>query len=188
MRKSEMKSLSIKEFECSFNKKMKADYCRFFGKKIAQLPPEELQKRIHSFLTNNCIGTLATCADGVPRATPVRYKNKELDIYILTEGGGKLYNLERNPAVSFSVYGNYSGFKTVRGLQLWGQAHIINYTDRQAYAEAYAFLNLGERSDLKDIDLQKIRTDMYFIKIVPHRIRFLSFPQGILNEELAPDT
>ncbi len=183
----DMKTAGMHEAERAFNDKMRADFATFFNRKPSAPSAEKLRERIVSFLTNNCIGTLATCRDNIPRATPVRYKNKELDVYILTEGGGKLYNVERNPEVSFSVYGNYSGFKTVRGLQMWGTADLVSWETEQAYAEAYAFLNLDERSDLEDIDLNNIRNDMYFIIIKPRRIRFLSFPQGILNEELVPD-
>ena len=47
---------------------------------------DELRKTIVSFLAENCICTLATCANNVPRSTPVRYRSNELTIYILAEG------------------------------------------------------------------------------------------------------
>lgn len=180
-----MKPESLESAERLFNERMIADYKRFLSGTPKTVSREHLRDRIEKFLRRNCIGTLATCSDNIPRATPVRYRSRDLSIFIMTEGGGKLYNLLNNPHVSFSVYGRYSGFKTVRGVQLWGVADIINPGDAENYLRAYKIMRLEERADLHDIiNLDQARADMYMIVIRPNRIRFLSFPQGIMNEEL----
>lgn len=179
-----MKYASMKEAEKDFNDKLKTDFTNLLQGTIREFSGDELRTRVEKFLSNNCIGTLATCSDNIPRATPVRYRSRGLTLYVLTEGGGKVYNIQCNADVGFSVYGNYSGFKTVRGLQIWGQAQIIDRRDETAYKEAYAVLNLDERADLQDIQLEEVQSEMVILKIVPERIRFLSLPQGILNSEV----
>jgi uncharacterized pyridoxamine 5'-phosphate oxidase family protein len=180
-----MKPETIEQAEQQFNEKMIADYRNLLNGTPANVTLEHLRDRIDKFLRHNCIGTLATCADNIPRSTPVRYRSRDLSVFIMTEGGGKLYNLLDNPLVSFSVYGAYSGFKTVRGLQMWGTAAVISPGDAESYLQAYKTMQLEERADLKEIiNLDQVRSDMYMIVIRPNRIRFLSFPQGIMNAEL----
>ncbi len=174
----------MKHAEQAFNDTMERDFIHVLKGTVKRPPEDELRDRITRFLAANCIGTIATCTDNIPRSTPVRYRSRDLTVYIMTEGGGKVYNIRNNPSVCFSVYGNYAGFKTVRGLQLWGTAEIIEQTDRNAYLDAYRAINLTERDDLKEINIDQVQSEMVIIRIEPQRIRFLSFPQGILNREL----
>ena len=164
------------ELEKNFVQKLKIDKKR--------LSDEELRKTIVSFLGENCICTLATCSNNVPRSTPVRYRSKDLTIYILAEGGMKIKNMKENPVVSVSIYGNYSGFQSVKGLQMWGKAEIINPEDGESYLEANRIVNLEGRTDLKDLGIEKIKHNMKAIKITIERARYLSIPDGIFNQIL----
>ena len=150
----------------------------------AKLTDEELKKKIEQFLEENRICALATCADNIPRSTPVRYRSKGLSIYILSEGGGKIRNIMKNPSVSVSLFGEYSGFQSVKGLQVWGNAEIIAPNNKEDHAEALKVLELKERDDLKEINVKEVRQDMYIIKIDTRRARYLDFPEGILNQTL----
>jgi hypothetical protein len=114
----------------------------------------------------------------------VRYRSQGLTLYILTEGGGKVQNIRENNVVSVSIVGEYTGFKSVTCLQLWGTAEIIEPRGGQRYEEAQKILDLEEREDLKQIKIKNIRAEMYVIKISPEKARFLSFPEGILNQTL----
>ena len=164
------------ELEKNFVQKLKIDKKR--------LSDEELRKTIVSFLGENCICTLATCSNNVPRSTPVRYRSKDLTIYILAEGGMKIKNMRENPVVSVSIYGDYSGFQSVKGLQMWGKAEIINPEDGESYLEANRIVNLEGRTDLKDLGIEKIKHNMKAIKITIERARYLSIPDGIFNQIL----
>lgn len=164
------------ELEKNFVQKLKIDKKR--------LSDEELRKTIVSFLGENCICTLATCSNNVPRSTPVRYRSKDLTIYILAEGGMKIKNMKENPVVSVSIYGNYSGFQSVKGLQMWGKAEIINPEDGESYLEANRIVNLEGRTDLKDLGIEKIKHNMKAIKITIERARYLSISDGIFNQIL----
>lgn len=174
---------SIQEAEQDYNRKLEIDFVNVLKRTARHPGPQELRQRLVRFLGNNAIGTLATCWQDVPRSTPVRYKSRDVDIYILTEGGGKIYNIRRNSNVSFSVYGRYAGFTTCRCVQLWGRAAIIESTDA-GYSGALAIMGLSSRPDLDTVDLAAVQAAMCVIKIVPQRARILNLPVGILNAEV----
>jgi nitroimidazol reductase NimA-like FMN-containing flavoprotein (pyridoxamine 5'-phosphate oxidase superfamily) len=174
----------LESMEKEYNKKLEENYLAILKGKVRHLTADELKERIAKFLREQKICTLATCANNIPRSTPVRYRSQGLTMYILTEGGGKVQNIRENNVVSVSIVGEYTGFKSVTCLQLWGTAEIIEPRGGQRYEEAQKIMDLEERDDLKQIKIKNIRTEMYVIKISPEKARFLSFPEGILNQTL----
>jgi len=174
----------LESMEKEYNEKLEENYLAILKGKIRRLTDDELKERIAKFLREQKICTLATCANNIPRSTPVRYRSQGLTLYILTEGGGKVQNIRENNVVSVSIVGEYTGFKSVTCLQLWGTAEIIEPRGGQRYEEAQKIMDLEEREDLKQIKIKNIRTEMYVIKISPEKARFLSFPEGILNQTL----
>ena len=179
-----MANETLETMEKEYNEKLEENYLAILKGKVRHLTADELKERIIKFLGEQKICTLATCANNIPRSTPVRYRSDGFTLYILTEGGGKVRNIMENNSVSASMVGEYSGFKSVTCLQLWGTAGIIEPRGGQRYEEAQEIMNLEEREDLKQIKIKNIRTEMYVIKISPEKARFLSFPEGILNQTL----
>lgn len=174
----------LESMEKEYNEKLEENYLAILKGKVRHLTADELKERIIKFLREQKICTLATCANNIPRSTPVRYRSDGFTLYILTEGGGKVRNIMENNSVSASMVGEYSGFKSVTCLQLWGTAEIIDPRGGQQYEEARKEMHLEEREDLQQIKVKNIRTEMYVIKISPEKARFLSFPEGILNQTL----
>jgi nitroimidazol reductase NimA-like FMN-containing flavoprotein (pyridoxamine 5'-phosphate oxidase superfamily) len=174
----------LKNMEKNYNKKLERNFLAQMKGNIRRLSDDELRERIIRFLNDHTICTLATCTNNIPRATPVRYRSQGLDIFILTEGGGKLKNIMENQNVSVSITGDYSGFQSVTGLQLWGIAEIIKPRDGQRYDEAWALMRLEEREDLKTMKVKAVAKGMCIIKITVQKARFLCFPEGILNQTL----
>jgi nitroimidazol reductase NimA-like FMN-containing flavoprotein (pyridoxamine 5'-phosphate oxidase superfamily) len=174
---------TIGSMEKAYDKQLEDDYVNRAKGRVTRLTSGALKEKIKAFLKNHRICTLATCSQGVPRSTPVRYRSKDFTIYIFTEGGGKVKNILDNPHVSVSLYGTYSGFQSVTGLQLWGKAEIIKPGDGKRYEEAKKIIRMEERADLKKIDLQGMKP-MDIIKIKVKRARYLNFPEGILNQEV----
>jgi len=174
----------LKDMEKDYNEKLEADFVTVLKGNIKRLTQEQLADRIIQFLQEQKICTLATCAGNIPRSTPVRYRSQGLTVYILTEGGGKVKNIRDNPNISLSIVGEYTGFQSVTGLQAWGKAMVIKPKDGPVYDEAKTIMKLEERQDLKSMNLQQIRTPMDIIKIEVEKARFLSFPEGILNQVL----
>lgn len=169
--------------EREYDTKLEEDFIKYLKVTRKKLTHDELKKRIIKFLEEHKICTLASCSDNIPRSTPVRYRSKGLTLYILTEGGMKVKNIMKNPHVSVSLYGDYSGFQSVKGLQVWGRAEIIDPENRERYREARRIINVEEREDLKKLGLT-VRPEMKIIKIETERARYLSFPEGILNQAL----
>lgn len=180
MKKEEVKDRAEKEYD----KKLEEDFIENLKIEKKRLTQEELEEKIVEFLAENKICTLATCSNNIPRSTPVRYRSRDLTIYILTEGGMKVKNIRENPNVSVSLYGDYSGFQSVRGLQIWGKAGIIDPEEKEKYLEARRVINVEEREDLKKLGIKDVRPNMKIIKIEIERARYLSFPEGILNQIL----
>ena len=177
-----MEEKDIEAVEKEYDALLEKNFVEKLKIKKNRLTPEELKERIIAFLEENPICTLATCSNNIPRSTPVRFRNKGLTIYILAEGGMKIKNLKENPKVSLSLYGEYSGFQSVRGLQLWGKAEIINPEDGESYREANRIVNLQGRQDLKDLGIENLRHNMKAIKVTIERARYLSIAEGIFNQ------
>ncbi len=174
----------LEKTEQKFNEETREEYSKSLNRKAAKLSEEELKRHALRFLDRYVVGTLATCAENIPRSTPIRYRNDGFTVYILTEGGGKVHNIEQNPNVSFSIFGNYTGIQSVRGLQLWGTAELFYPKDKEKYDAAFELMKLSEREDLIKAGVEQVQPGMTIIKINPSRVRYLSFPEGILNEEL----
>jgi nitroimidazol reductase NimA-like FMN-containing flavoprotein (pyridoxamine 5'-phosphate oxidase superfamily) len=176
--------LHNEDMEETYNRRLEKDFVEQLKGRVRRVSKEELRERIITFLQQEVICTLATCSADMPRATVVRYRSYDLTVYILSEGGGKIKNIRANSNVSLSICGPYSGFQSVKGLQAWGRASIIDpQKDRESYRQALHSMNLAARDDLKSIELQRI-PDMYIIKIDITRARYLDFPEGILNQVL----
>lgn len=179
-----MEEKDIETVEKEYDAELEKNFVQQLNIEKKRLSDDELRKTIIAFLAENCICTLATCSNNVPRSTPVRYRSKDLTIYILAEGGMKIKNMRENPLVSVSIYGNYSGFQSVKGLQTWGKAEIINPEDGERYLEANRIVNLEGRQDLKNLGIDKIKHNMKAIKISIERARYLSIQDGIFNQIL----
>ena len=168
-------------FARAYDRRLERDFQRLLHREPQQLPADALQQRIEAFLAERCICTLATCVDGEPRATVVRYRSRGLQVFVFTEGGGKVGNVHQNPRVSLAVHGEYAGFETCTSLQAWGNGRILGPGDQPAYQEIKTFFNLSQRPDLQDTGVAQI-PDMFLLAVTITRARFLHFPDGILNQ------
>jgi general stress protein 26 len=178
-----MENPKIAALEKAYDKRLTKDYITNLKREVKELSREELGEQIRTFLEENCICTLATCSDNIPRATILRYKGKGMKIYILTEGGGKMHNIRENPQGSVTVCAEYNGFLSVKGVQVWGRAEIVKSTD-PAFEEGYKIINITARQDLKEAGLNQDIPDMFLLRIDIERARLLSFPDAIINQSL----
>jgi len=92
----------------------------------AQLAREELESRIEHFLATHWMGVLSTIGKNGPIGSPVEYYAKGLDVYVLPQPNSpKLKAMRRDPRVCFAVYGENSGWASVRGAQLFANIEFI---------------------------------------------------------------
>ncbi len=179
-----MDTKEMEAVEKEYDAQLEKNFVQKLKIKKKRLSEDELRNAVLTFLKESTICTLATCSNNVPRSTPVRYRSKGFTLYVLAEGGMKIKNMLENPLVSVSIYGNYSGFQSVKGLQMWGKAEIVNPDGGEAYREANKIVNLEGREDLKDLGIDKIKHNMKAIKITIERARYLSIPDGVFNQIL----
>lgn len=131
------------------------------------IPPVSVTKKeIESFLINKNICTLATGYEGFVRATPLEYEYYDEKIYIISEGGLKFIGLSKNNQVSLCIYEDYKSMNNSCGLQISGEAEIL-----QPWCEEY--LEVFNRKGLKIENISKLPFDMNVIKIVPNKYEFL---------------
>ena len=92
-----------------------------------KLPRQNLEDRIQQLLGSTNMGVLATVnSDGQPIASPIEYYVDGIDLYMLPDPGTpKLKAMQRDPRVCFSVNGPYHGWHSARGVQIFGEASII---------------------------------------------------------------
>ncbi len=83
---------------------------------------------VDEFLTSHNTCTLCTGAGHRVRGTPIEYSYHDGHLYLLSEGGEKFANLLLNPVVSIAVYDPYQGMSRLAGLQLTGEATIVDPT------------------------------------------------------------
>ena len=87
---------------------------------------QELEKEIIDYLSKKHPCSLATCGkDGTPRISVVDYKNDALTLYIMTEGGTKLKNIEENNRIAIGIGTSTQTMGSVRGVNIWGVADIF---------------------------------------------------------------
>jgi nitroimidazol reductase NimA-like FMN-containing flavoprotein (pyridoxamine 5'-phosphate oxidase superfamily) len=99
------------------------------------MPKKELEDHIANFLTAQNMCVLATCSDNLPRATPIEYHSKFLTLFFIAEPGRKLKNIEANPSVSVGVFAPYMGWSSAKGVQISGDAKIIERKNKREFDE-----------------------------------------------------
>ncbi len=134
---------------------------------MKELPFELLEKKVFEFLDEQEMCVVATCSQGQPRASAVEFFPRGYFLYVLTEGGTKISNLQENPAISVAINGRFAGWDSVRGLQVTGLARIgLHGSDIFEEArEAYE-----RRKGLEDIELPE---GMYAVKVCPIQMEYL---------------
>ena len=68
--------------ERAYDKRMAKDFVEKMQGKVTELSSDALKARIVRFLEANCICHLATCVDDRPRSTVLRYRSRDLTIFV----------------------------------------------------------------------------------------------------------
>ena len=128
---------------------------------------KELERKISDFMRTQSMCVLATCSGDEPRASAVEFFPSGTIIYILTEGGRKIDNLRKNPQVSVAIHTQFTGWDSIKGVQITGVAEVAGPGSRafDEGVEAYK-----KRRSLKSVSVPSF---MYIIKISPRKIEYL---------------
>ena len=109
---------------------------------IDKMSAKVLEERIIEFLKEQNMCVLATCGDGLPRATPIEYRSKGITIYFVGEPGTKLKNITNNPNVSIGIFFPYKGWNSAKGAQITGRAKIIYRQDPDSARSGFSILSV----------------------------------------------
>ena len=142
-----------------------------------KLPRNDLEEYILDFLKSQNMGVLSTSFNDIPRATPVEYYNNGATLYIIAEEGEKIKNIEKNPNISFSIYASYSGWLSVKGVQITGKAKILTYPSKE-FEEGLEYYDCSKNAEQLGIDENIILQDvkkMKMIKIESEKIELFDF-------------
>ena len=117
-------------------------------------------------LANNTCALATACGEFV-RCTPIEYGYRGGAFYLFSEGGEKFRALEYNKNVCLAVFDRYTGFGSLRGMQVTGTAELVEPFSPD-YLAAAAFKGIPLEG------LRRLPHPMNLIRIVPTRIEMLS--------------
>ena len=132
-----------------------------------KMPGEKLKGAIEEYICKNNICALATGSGSQIRNTPIEYSYHDGAFWMFSEGGEKFIGLEKNKQVCLAIFDGYAGFGKLKGMQVQGEADIIEPFSEE-YIAAAAFKKIPIEA------LKKLPQTMYLIKVVPERIDFLN--------------
>ena len=92
-----------------------------------QLPREDLTARIEHFLATHWMGVLCTIGRNGPIGSPVEFYADRTIVYVLPQPGSpKLKAMQEDPRLCFAVHAENSGWASVQGVQLFGNAVLLD--------------------------------------------------------------
>lgn len=155
------------------------------------LTQDELYREILEYLEINNICTLALAYNGVPRAIPVEYRNDGANLYVISEGRShQLYQagekgkvvewkkmfIEKNPRCSVGLISPYFGYKSTRGLRMWGRAQVFHKGEKE-WVKGCELLHV--KRQLEDFNQTAIPDFLIVTKIVPEMMQYFNLVKGI---------
>ena len=136
------------------------------------MPGELLHAAIEEFLTSHNTCTLSTGSGSRVRGTPIEYSYQDGQLYLLSEGGEKFANLLLNPNVAVTAYEPYQGMNRLAGLQLSGQAVLIDGGSAE----------YGRALDLKGINATRVVSLPILLNVIRIRLDRAEFLSSRLQE------
>jgi menaquinone-dependent protoporphyrinogen IX oxidase len=132
---------------------------------IPTMPPAELIKAVESFLKSHNTCTLSTSYQERVRSTPIEYTYHQGNLYLISEGGEKFANLLLNSQVSVAVYEHYTTMNNLAGMQISGEASLVENKDE--------YQDIISRKGLNPDMIRNLPFYMNIIKIKIKKIEFL---------------
>jgi nitroimidazol reductase NimA-like FMN-containing flavoprotein (pyridoxamine 5'-phosphate oxidase superfamily) len=136
-----------------------------------QLTSKALEKRIAEFLKQQNMCVLATCKGNLPRATPIEYRSKGLQLYFAAEPGTKIENIKENPNVSVGVFLPYTDWDSVKGAQITAITAIVtkdNPAQFKIALEAYQW-----EKTAKQFGITEFPERLKLIRVDPIKIEYI---------------
>jgi uncharacterized pyridoxamine 5'-phosphate oxidase family protein len=142
-------------------------YCELTMRR--ELDSEVLERLIIELLRSAPVCVIATCSHDIPRASTVEFFPLGTTLYIVTEGGTKVQNILNNPHVSVAIHASFTGWESVKGLQITGTAELGKKGSRVFKEGLEAYRN---RKGLKRAELPDF---MDVVKVTPSSMEYIDF-------------
>ena len=143
-----------------------ASYWTEKGAASARMPEEELRQAIDAFLGASGVCALATASGDLVRCTPLEYAYRDGKFWIFSEGGLKFRALRENRNVCLTVFSPSCEFGKLESAQVTGTAEIVDPTSEK-------YMRVAEARGLTGEALERMRTRLHLIEVVPTRIDYL---------------
>jgi len=102
-----------------------------------RMKPEEFEKTVKSFMDRYTTMTLACSIRDLPWTAPVYYARHHYDLVFFSSASSRhVQILEKNPKAAAAIYGDYSDWRSIKGLQMEGAVDHIS--SPVAFAKALA--------------------------------------------------
>jgi len=144
-----------------------ADYWKNKDKNGKKMGRDELVEAAAAFIRAHNTCALATGAGSFVRCTPLEYSFHDGAFWIFSEGGMKFFALEQNRNVCLAIYDAYGGFNRLGGIQVDGEAELV-----ERFCDEYNLAAQERNISLES--LKKLPTPMYLIKITPKHADILN--------------
>jgi menaquinone-dependent protoporphyrinogen IX oxidase/uncharacterized protein YhbP (UPF0306 family) len=132
---------------------------------IPTMPATELEEALENFLKSHNTCTLSTSYKERVRSTPIEYTYRQGHLYLLSEGGEKFANILLNNQVSLAVYEDYTTMNNLAGMQISGEASLVENKDE--------YQDIISMKGLNPDFIRNLPFNMNIIKIKIRRIEFL---------------
>lgn len=143
------------------------NYWREKDRAAEKLEPELLLAETEKYINENNTCALATGVGEFVRNTPIEYSYHDGCFWMFSEGGEKFVGLEKNTNVCIAVFDKYTGFGSLKGLQVMGRAELV-----EPFSEEY-----NAHAEYKKIPLtalKKMDPPMNLIKVKPTEADFIN--------------
>ncbi|MHA2087630.1 MAG: pyridoxamine 5'-phosphate oxidase family protein [Promethearchaeota archaeon] len=129
-----------------------------------KMPENELKKEIREYLDKRKVLVLCTCANNIPRATPMDFYTEKdsFNIFVGPAPGRKVKNIEENPNISIGIYTPLSEGK-IHGMQITASGR-----------ERLIFLRKGNEEFEKAQNIVRGKRKL-LLKIIPEKIELLDY-------------
>ena len=165
--------------------RMKAFFASLGITLIEEMTPDEFEQLMIDYLDTHNVLSLASCRDNDVRCTTLEYFNNGLEIYIYSEGGGKMANLKANPQVCCAINDPYdpaTDYFGASGIRLWGTARFCKrFDDPDTAAAVQNYYRHSEALKRQGIWEGVSKQNFNIITIEPTKIDYLDLRKGFKN-------
>jgi len=131
---------------------------------------DELEKQIVDYIAGHNVATIAFSDGDSPSAHTVYYVSHGTHLYFESNPNSqKIHVLKKNQKVSATIDEDYSDWRSVKGIQLFGRAVLADEKNipkcQSAFETKFSHIN----------ELGGIPQHHVFVEVIPEKIYFLDF-------------